>query len=179
LKSILVFENYPTDGAGNLGLEANLNVQPTSSILSRTNYALTLLAFPGAELQLNLVYDSDRFNTANDSQDVGHLQTILTELVADPARKLAELPLLTTSERSNARRMEPRPKASMKRTSAFTNFLRNKRRGFQRCCGRVRRAAANLRRIERRAQINWRITCAGSELDRIPWSVSALSDRRT
>src|SRR5882672_9483490 len=98
-ESILVFENYPTDGAGNLGLEANLNVQPTSSILSRTNYALTLLAFPGAELQLNLVYDSDRFNTATTARMLGHLQTILTELVADPARKLAELPLLTTSER--------------------------------------------------------------------------------
>jgi len=39
-------------------------------------------------------YDSDRFNTATTARMLGHLQTILTELVADPARKLAELPFV-------------------------------------------------------------------------------------
>src|SRR5712692_6061953 len=96
-ESILVFENYPTGGSGSLGPEAD--VQQIRTILSRTNYPLTLLAFPGAELQLNLVYDSERFDGDAIRRMLGHLRTIFAELVADPTRKLAELPLLTTFER--------------------------------------------------------------------------------
>ncbi len=95
--SILVFENYPTGGPGNFGPEAD--VQQSRTIVSRTNYPLTLLAFPGAELQLNAVYDSERFERETIGRMLGHLRTILAALVADPTRKLAELPLLTTSER--------------------------------------------------------------------------------
>ncbi|MGH9932081.1 MAG: amino acid adenylation domain-containing protein, partial [Pyrinomonadaceae bacterium] len=96
-ESILVFENYPTDtDSGNLGDKAN--AQQLQAILSRTNYPLTLLAFPGKQLQLTAVYGSERFDSEAIRRMLGHLQTMLAEIVNDPSRKLDELPLLTPDE---------------------------------------------------------------------------------
>jgi len=97
-ESILVFENYPSEAdAGNLGDKAW--AQQVQAILSRTNYPLTLLAFPGQQLQLTLVYGNERFESEAIRRMLSHLETMLAELVSDPSRKLRELPLLTTDER--------------------------------------------------------------------------------
>jgi amino acid adenylation domain-containing protein len=98
-ESILVFENYPNDAPENLAFGTNVNARQIRTILSRTNYPVVLLVFPGAELQLTLVYDSERFDGEAIRRMLGHLRTILSELVANPMRKLAALPLLTAPER--------------------------------------------------------------------------------
>jgi amino acid adenylation domain-containing protein len=96
-ESILVFENYPTEAESrNLGDE--VHAQQIHANLSRTNYPLTLLAFPGQKLQLTVVCDSERFDEQTIRRMLRHLQTILAGMVAAPSGKLADLSLLTADE---------------------------------------------------------------------------------
>jgi amino acid adenylation domain-containing protein len=95
--SLLVFENYPTrtalqERSGSLKLR---HVRFTSS----THYPLTVVAVPGSELSLRIKYHCDRFDTAAITRMLGHLQTLLEGMVADPARRLTDLPMLTAAER--------------------------------------------------------------------------------
>ena len=95
-ESLLVFENYPsgglTQGEPNEGGEAE-----THSV-EFTNYPLTLVAAPGEELSLRLVYGRSRFDDSTAERILGHLLTLLEAVAADPSRSLSELPLLTEEE---------------------------------------------------------------------------------
>ncbi len=96
-ESILVFENYPAEpNSANLGDQ--VNAEQVHAILSRTNYPLTLLVFPGTQLQLTAVYDAERFDSEAISRMLGHLENILGEMISDTSRQPAELPLLTPNE---------------------------------------------------------------------------------
>lgn len=96
-ESIVVFENYPIDpdmeqGSGNLAIR---HVQ----VLEQTNYPLTVVARPGLELGLNILYDRHRFDFGAIARMLGHLKTLLEGIVANPDRCLWDLPLLTARER--------------------------------------------------------------------------------
>ena len=96
-ESILVFENHPGDaaalrGAGGLGVAE-------VRLLERTNYALTVAVIPGAELLVRILYDARRFDAATVDRVLGHWRILLEGIAADPARRLAELPVLTGDER--------------------------------------------------------------------------------
>jgi amino acid adenylation domain-containing protein/non-ribosomal peptide synthase protein (TIGR01720 family) len=95
-ESIVVFENYPIDpnieqGKGNLAIR---RVQ----VSEQTNYPLTVIVRPDAELEITFLYDCDRFDVDTIARMVGHLQTLLEGMVANPDRCLWELPLLTPAE---------------------------------------------------------------------------------
>jgi amino acid adenylation domain-containing protein len=96
-ESIVVFENYPVD--------ASLQKQGGSlefrkvRALERTNYPLTLVAGPGAQLSLQLSYDCHRFDAATIRRMLRHLQTLLEGIVVNPGQRLKNLPLLTQPER--------------------------------------------------------------------------------
>ncbi|MFQ4162309.1 non-ribosomal peptide synthase/polyketide synthase [Scytonema millei] len=95
-ESIVVFENYPVDAA----LEEhsqNLQIGDVRTF-ERTNYPLTLIAQPGVELSLRFIYDSQRFESESVTRMMGHFQTLLQGLVANPNQKLSELPLLGARE---------------------------------------------------------------------------------
>ncbi len=96
-ESILVFENYPTDESLG-GLDDVLPVSRAWSV-ERTNYPLTLLTGPGRTLKLMMIYDRNRFDPAGIARMLNHLRLILGGMVADPAQKISELPLLTEAER--------------------------------------------------------------------------------
>ena len=96
-ESILVFENYPAD-ASEQEQDSSLKIHQISSF-DRTNYPLTLVAVPGQELLLKLGYDGRRFDAATIRRMMGHLQTLLEGVVADPEQRLSDLPLLTEAER--------------------------------------------------------------------------------
>jgi amino acid adenylation domain-containing protein len=68
-------------------------------VVSRTNYPLTVLAVPGPELTLRIAYPCHRFDTATITRMLGHFRTLLEGMVADPARRLVDLPMLTQAER--------------------------------------------------------------------------------
>ncbi len=97
-ESLLVFENYPLEGRV-LGSGASLK---TTDVwwFDQTNYPLTLVATPGAELSFEIFYDGHRFTGEVVQRMLGHLQTVLDSFTTDPNQAVARVPLVTASERS-------------------------------------------------------------------------------
>ncbi|MBW3586561.1 MAG: amino acid adenylation domain-containing protein, partial [Cyanobacteria bacterium 0813] len=95
--TLVVFENYPLESS----LQKRVQNLEIESVLSfeKTNYALTLTVVPGEELALKISYNSNRFEDSAIARMLGHLQTLLQGMTANPERKLAELPLLSAAER--------------------------------------------------------------------------------
>jgi hypothetical protein len=96
-ESIVVFENYPVD-ASLQKQGGSLEFRNVRSV-ERTNYPLTLVALPGAQLSLQLSYDCRSFDAATIIRMLRHLQTLLEGIVANPGQRLKNLPLLTQQER--------------------------------------------------------------------------------
>jgi len=105
-ESLVVFENYPSDASLQEKIH-NLKVENIRS-LETTNYPLTVMAMPGAELTLKIIFDRSCFEDSAMSKRLGgdayarmlgHLQTLLEGMTANPERKLSELPLLSAAER--------------------------------------------------------------------------------
>jgi microcystin synthetase protein McyB len=94
--SLVVFENYPIDS---LSPESNqlLSVSEVENF-EETNYPLTIAAILKQELQINFSYDTSRFTSDTIERMAGHLETILTAIVANPQQLVIELPLLTEKE---------------------------------------------------------------------------------
>ena len=98
-ESIVVFENYPVDrSAGEEDKEA-LRVTEVRGI-ERTNYPLTLVALPAERLVLRVMYDPRRFDREAIHRLLGHLGTVLEEILTNPARTLGELAILREEERA-------------------------------------------------------------------------------
>ncbi len=68
-------------------------------IIERTNYPITVYAYGESELLLRIAYDRARFSDSRITRMLGHIQTLLEGMAADPAARLANLPLLTARER--------------------------------------------------------------------------------
>lgn len=94
--SIVVFENYPVD-PGVRQLNLNLEVGNIRTF-GNTNYPLTVTVIPGSELLLKIGYVCDRFHSDTIARMLGHLETLLLNIVAKPDRRLSELSLLTATE---------------------------------------------------------------------------------
>jgi amino acid adenylation domain-containing protein len=95
-KSLLVFENYDLNSAlrSQGGRWESLEVW----LEEQTNYPLTLVGCTESELLLKLNYDRQCFDDARISRMLGHLQTLLESMAANPWQCLGELPLLTPAE---------------------------------------------------------------------------------
>ncbi|MEU5633346.1 non-ribosomal peptide synthase/polyketide synthase [Streptomyces rishiriensis] len=89
--SIVVFENYPFDEGAlarhGLAMEAERDVEPTS-------YPLSVIVAPGDTLAVSLDYDPAVFDAATVTGLGESLRTLLTQMAADPDRRLADLALL-------------------------------------------------------------------------------------
>ncbi|MEQ5838800.1 amino acid adenylation domain-containing protein [Paraburkholderia acidicola] len=107
--SIVVFENYPVDdvlkSAAPQGLTFS-NLQASE----QTNYPLTLsvthtqrtqpdAAAQGA-LQIDFAYARDVFDTVQIERIAAHLSNLLDAFAADPARALADVPMLSAGEQT-------------------------------------------------------------------------------
>ena len=95
--SIVVFENYQLNWMlrSQGGRWSNREFQ----LLEQTNYPLTLVGSADPELLLQLKYDPRRFDDRTMAYVLGHIQTLLESMAANPCQCLAELPLLTADER--------------------------------------------------------------------------------
>jgi len=96
-ESVQGLENHPVDSwterVGSLAITNHWSFE-------RTNYPLTVLAAPGAELKLEIWYECARFDFASIERMLGHYRNLLEEIsAADRDRRLAELRLLTAAER--------------------------------------------------------------------------------
>jgi amino acid adenylation domain-containing protein/non-ribosomal peptide synthase protein (TIGR01720 family) len=90
-ESLFVFENYPSDARVYQSV-AGLAVRDVS-FLDQTNYALTLCAQPGAELELRMAYDRQRFAAADAALLLGLVENLLEQFQARPDALLGQLAL--------------------------------------------------------------------------------------
>ncbi|HEY5864958.1 MAG TPA: amino acid adenylation domain-containing protein, partial [Candidatus Tectomicrobia bacterium] len=95
--TLLVFQNYPGHAPVHEWARS-LEIQQVRFV-PRTHYPLTVLVTPGPALVLRLSYQCAGFDSAAMTRMLGHLQTLLAGMVADPGQRLADLPLLTRAER--------------------------------------------------------------------------------
>lgn len=96
--TLVMFES----GAFDDGLKANgegWSKRRAGLVSADTNYALTLMAYSGDELELRIGYDESQFSRASIRRMLGHLRVVLESIVRNPEQQIGELPLLTPEER--------------------------------------------------------------------------------
>jgi non-ribosomal peptide synthetase component F len=124
--SLLVFENYPFDGAVLRPFDG-VRVADIRAI-ERTNYALTLAVKPGESLELALGYPRSRLSATAAAGILGSLRTLLDAMLTRPEARLAELPLLTGRARARPRARRPaRPWSSTTSAASTTSCARRRR----------------------------------------------------
>ena len=94
-ETLVVFENFAGSGSS---FELDGPVHPVKSHLSRTNYPLTLVVDPAAELQLQLIYDAGRFDADAIERMLSHLGNVLEAMVANIEQPIGNLNLLSAAE---------------------------------------------------------------------------------
>jgi natural product biosynthesis luciferase-like monooxygenase protein len=67
-------------------------------LVERTSYPLTLYAYGEPELWLRLAYDSPPLDAGAAERMLGHLETALAAIAADPERRISQLPILRADE---------------------------------------------------------------------------------
>ncbi|MCB0196701.1 MAG: amino acid adenylation domain-containing protein, partial [Anaerolineae bacterium] len=78
----------------------DLEVSPLVVEVERTRFDLDMHLWEvGDTLQGTLMYNTDLFEAATMNRFIGHFQQVLTGIVTDPERSIADLPLLTATER--------------------------------------------------------------------------------
>ncbi|MCC7416299.1 MAG: amino acid adenylation domain-containing protein [Acidobacteria bacterium] len=95
--SIVVFENYPVDRAA--AHAGELLVARDAAARHRSNYPLVLVASPGRELSLRILYDAARFDPEVVLQLLGHVETLLRGLAGGRDAALDDLPIYDDRER--------------------------------------------------------------------------------
>ena len=96
-ESILNFQNYPIDSSLKQAVDGLTISDIDTSI--KSHYPVNLSVQADAELTLEIFYDRLRFDADAIARMLGHLQTLLLSMVANPQQRLGELPLLTATER--------------------------------------------------------------------------------
>ncbi|NEQ52629.1 MAG: amino acid adenylation domain-containing protein [Leptolyngbya sp. SIO3F4] len=94
-ESIVVFENYPTAAATDLGFTVS-----DTRYLEQSNYPLALLVVPDESLELLLLCDSSRFEAGVISNLHDHLELLLNAFIEQFQYKLVDLPRLTPAEQN-------------------------------------------------------------------------------
>ena len=95
-ETLLVFENYPV-GEALRERSGGLEVRDVHTV-EKNNYPLALIVLPGQELMLRLKYSTRRYDPASIARTLQHLLIALRAMSAHPEQRLADVPLLTTSE---------------------------------------------------------------------------------
>jgi amino acid adenylation domain-containing protein len=94
-ETLVVFENFSGSGSS-FDLEGPVHL--LHSHLSRTNYPLTLVVDPTAELRLQVIYDAGRFDADAIERLLGHLGNVLKAMVANIEQPIASLSMLSAAE---------------------------------------------------------------------------------
>ena len=95
--TILVVENYPA--VGQLAPPSSgIQVQPIEHI-EQSNYPLAILVLPHDELEILAIYDKAVYRQEVVEQLLGHLQTLLGDMVANPTQHVGTVQMLPNAER--------------------------------------------------------------------------------
>ncbi|NEO30633.1 MAG: amino acid adenylation domain-containing protein [Symploca sp. SIO3C6] len=96
-ESIVVFENLPVDTVlESHNCSFNLG---NRQIFEQTNYPLTVVVVPRQQLLVRISYDTSRFDDGIITRMLGHFQTLLEGIIANPQQQISQLPLLTEAEK--------------------------------------------------------------------------------
>jgi len=95
-ESLLVFENYPLGDALEQS-DACYKIEQMQGI-EFTNYPLTVAVMPGDMLGFRISYDNHRIDTKRIEYLWGHLNTILSAIIENPAQPISQLAMLTEPE---------------------------------------------------------------------------------
>lgn len=93
-QSVLAFENYPT---GAMSTPQAENFEGFRQF-ERTNYPLSAVVVPGAELLVRILYDLHRFEDSTITRLLGHLETILVSMGGDAEQRLGDVSVLPPAE---------------------------------------------------------------------------------
>ncbi|MDQ0418593.1 amino acid adenylation domain-containing protein [Croceifilum oryzae] len=93
--TLYIFENYPVQGA----LDADLRLLDAQSA-EQTNYPLTLIAMPGRQITLKLMYDRHYFDGEIIQRIQGHLAEVLIQMTKSSDVTLSEVTHLTMEEQT-------------------------------------------------------------------------------
>ena len=96
-ESVLVFNNY--DLAARLKAQGGPWQKRNIRLIGQTNYPLTVTGYDDTEILLSISYNQQRFQDAAMARLLGHFKTLLESMATHPEQRLAELPLLTETER--------------------------------------------------------------------------------
>ncbi|MBN1481964.1 amino acid adenylation domain-containing protein [candidate division KSB1 bacterium] len=96
--SILVFENYPVDEA--LGKQEKAVSLQNLKFFSRTNFPLTFVCSPGAQMGFEVAYDCDAFAADTIHRLLGHVRVILQQFVSAPNAPIKDIDILTEAEKA-------------------------------------------------------------------------------
>jgi len=96
-ESLLAFENYPRKPVQ--GLESDGLAVTGVRYFEQMSFPLALQVFPDSTFACEVEYDSGRFDEPTIGRMLGHLQTLLEAMPADPNRCLRDMPILTEPER--------------------------------------------------------------------------------
>ena len=91
--TLVVFENYPLDGASPSAAAGGLRLAGVSGH-DATHYPLGLMAIPGERLRLRLDYRPDLFERGSVEALAGRFVRLLEGAVAAPERALGQLEIL-------------------------------------------------------------------------------------
>ena len=96
-ESILVFESNTLK----TGLKSNHESLELDNFrgVERTNYPLTVVAVPRQQMLVRISYDTNRFDDGTITRLLGHFQTLLEGIIANPQQRVCQLPLLTKFEK--------------------------------------------------------------------------------
>lgn len=94
--SIVVVENYPIDERSQA--EGGVRLRGIEGV-ETTNYPLSASVYPGERLSVVIGYDPAAFDHDTAARLARHLDTLLTEIIRDPGRRVSELSMLTPGER--------------------------------------------------------------------------------
>ncbi|MFJ3925912.1 amino acid adenylation domain-containing protein, partial [Streptomyces sp. NPDC090022] len=95
-ESLVAFENFPVDGdTGQDGDPVRLHGLEGADV---TNFPLNLVAYAGEELAYALAYDPALFDADTVARMAAHLRALLAGMVAEPARAVSAVPMLTPGE---------------------------------------------------------------------------------
>ena len=95
-ESILIFDHHTLDSA--LRSQGGEWTQRHFQVINQTNFPLTVYGFAEEQFLLKIEFDPRRFEPDAVERMLGHLQTLMEAMAANPNERLSALPLLTAGE---------------------------------------------------------------------------------
>jgi amino acid adenylation domain-containing protein/non-ribosomal peptide synthase protein (TIGR01720 family) len=98
-QTLFAFENYPHVQPSSRGTDSPNRLEfQLRHVIERTNYPLTVVAVPSDELEIQITFDAERFDTETVKRLAEHYVVLIEGMSAAVGRQLRDIPMLTAGE---------------------------------------------------------------------------------